>query len=181
MPVNEMIRRATVEDAPAIAAIHIAAWKAAYAGYLTWEFLDSISMEQRTASWRQQLAGTSATTLVFTKKEGPEAVMCGWVVYGRARDGDMDSTTVGEVYAIYLAPERWHKGIGRQLLTAAEAGLRSAGFTYCVVWALSENTTARAFYPACGFRADGASKLLDIGGTNVTELRFAKRLDREGN
>ena len=50
------VRWATADDAAAIAAVHIASWRAAYRGLLPDAVLDSLSLEARTDHWREWLA-----------------------------------------------------------------------------------------------------------------------------
>lgn len=49
-------RPATVDDAPAIAAIHVRSWQRAYADLLPADFLAGLDVEQRVAYWRRDLA-----------------------------------------------------------------------------------------------------------------------------
>jgi hypothetical protein len=42
-----MIRQAILEDAEAIAKVHVASWQAAYKGLMPAEFLASLSVERR--------------------------------------------------------------------------------------------------------------------------------------
>jgi GNAT superfamily N-acetyltransferase len=44
--------------------------------------------------------------------------VCGFADFGPTRDDDGDKSQVGEVRAIYLVPEVWGKGFGRQLSAA---------------------------------------------------------------
>jgi hypothetical protein len=50
-----MIRSATPGDARAIATIHVEAWRAAYRGIVPDEYLDSLSIDGRESTWRQNL------------------------------------------------------------------------------------------------------------------------------
>jgi hypothetical protein len=51
-----IVRPATVEDAPAIAAIHVRVWQYAYRGIVPDSFLDSLSSERRTDQWMAALS-----------------------------------------------------------------------------------------------------------------------------
>jgi GNAT superfamily N-acetyltransferase len=64
---------------------------------------------------------------------------------GRARAGAPPGY-VGEVYAIYVAPERQGQGIGRVLLKAAADGLVERGLVPIVIWTLFNNPQSRGFY-----------------------------------
>lgn len=54
------IRDATLDDAPAVAALHIASWRAAYRAELPAAFLATQDLAERTAVWRERLANGGA-------------------------------------------------------------------------------------------------------------------------
>jgi GNAT superfamily N-acetyltransferase len=57
-----------------------------------------------------------------------------------------------ELEDLFVAPEAWRKGIGRQLLAEAERRASALGaHALCVV----ANQNARRFYEACGYRQTG--------------------------
>ena len=88
----------------------------------------------------------------------------------------MRSEREAELYAIYLHPSRWDRGIGRALLQRAEESMRSSGFREAVLWVLAGNERGERFYRAAGWEHDGGSKLDQFQGAAVTELRYRKRL-----
>src|SRR3954471_4189823 len=69
------IREATLGDASAIARIHVETWRSAYRGIIPAAHLDSLSVEQRTRGWEQNLGENRARVLVA---EVDDTVM-GWV------------------------------------------------------------------------------------------------------
>lgn len=54
------MRRAGSEDASALAAVHIPAWRAAYRGVMPDQFLDGLDHVRWTEQWKQRLAGRPA-------------------------------------------------------------------------------------------------------------------------
>ena len=50
------MRSAVAADAPAIAEVHVASWRAAYRGLLPEEYLDSRTVAVRTQQWESVLA-----------------------------------------------------------------------------------------------------------------------------
>ena len=60
------IRPATVEDAPALAQVHVTSWRETYRGLVPDAYLDSLSVPERTERWRGRLSGADpgAFTLV---------------------------------------------------------------------------------------------------------------------
>ena len=65
-------------------------------------------------------------------------------------------------------------GLGTELLAAAERTLRTGGFCQAILWVLEGNQRGRSFYETQGWRPDGALKIEEIGGVQVTELRYQK-------
>jgi hypothetical protein len=49
------IRRATVQDAPALGRLHVRAWQAAYRGQMPEDYLDGLRPEERAAGWERSL------------------------------------------------------------------------------------------------------------------------------
>jgi ribosomal protein S18 acetylase RimI-like enzyme len=80
------------------------------------------------------------------------------------------------VYAIYVDPPHWGRGHGRELLDGAVRELRSAGFPRAVLWVLTTNDGARAFYERQGWRTTGRTQSEDLAGTTVHETEYARDL-----
>jgi ribosomal protein S18 acetylase RimI-like enzyme len=165
------LRRATVEDALLLAQIHVDAWRAAYRGLVPDAFLERFTYELREVGFRQAPAENAEETYVAAL-DG-EAV--GILTVGIGRDPDLDICRTGEIWGIYLLPDYWRQGIGRQLATAAERMLRDKGYEEAILWVLADNQSARRFYEAMGFARDGQSKQIDWG-TPLTAVRYAKKL-----
>lgn len=161
-----MIRPATVADAGAIARLHIRAWQAAYRGFVSDEFLDNLSIENHTAAWSKTLGSNDSQTLVFDD-HGIE----GWICYGRGRDAT--SVDHGEIYALYIDPENWRTGIGRQLMHCAEASLRN-DFQQIYLWVLTDNIRGRQFYEAVGYTASADTKNISWAGATLAETKYIK-------
>lgn len=165
------IRPATPDDAPAIAAVHVASWQGAYRGAFPYEVLDGLSVERRTAGWQQHLSDVGQFTFVAEQ----DGRLTGFVHGNAAREDNPDGTT-GEVFAIYAAPEAWGTGAGRALMAAAVEWLRNAGFREAVLWVLDSNARARRFYELAGWMPDGTTKDDVMVGTPVREVRYRRPL-----
>jgi GNAT superfamily N-acetyltransferase len=150
-------------------------WRAAYRGILPDDFLAGLSVAAREVAWQTMLesdeAGKAPSWLA--EREGRPI---GFVASGPPRDEDVP-LPAAEVYAIYVVPEAWRGGAGRALLTTAVDHWRADGAATLTLWVLAANARARNFYEALGWRADGASQPLDIGGLIVREVRY--RLEPE--
>jgi N-acetylglutamate synthase-like GNAT family acetyltransferase len=60
--------------------------------------------------------------------------------------------TEAEIDGLFVEPDVWRRGIGRQLMAAGETAVRRLGITRLSVIAAPE---AEAFYAACGFITTG--------------------------
>lgn len=162
------------EDAPAIARIHVDAWRAAYEGIIPAAFLAGLSMERREAAWREAIARGIPELLVAKDAAG----VLGWIAFGACRDPGAAANR-GEIQAIYLAPSHWAQGIGRLLWREARQRLVRQGFTSASLWVLAENARALRFYRAAGFVPDPSGhREIERGGTRLLELRYITALPR---
>lgn len=161
------IRAAGPEDAEDIEHLRVAGWQAAYRGILPDAYLDGMRVD--VGRRRTQMTGRPATVVESVAVQAGAIV--GWVVGGHTRDAFRASPGQGEIYACYVQPEWWGRGVGRLLMTHAVTALAGAGLDDVTLWVLEGNHRARRFYEACGFHPDGARQLLDIGGP-VPELRY---------
>jgi GNAT superfamily N-acetyltransferase len=170
--VSTVVRDATLDDAKAIAAVHVRSWQAAYRGLLPDDLLDSLSAPDREAMWRMSIARPAlGHGCVVAEEEGD---VIGFAAFGPARQGHgAASPDAGEVYAIYLAPERLGRGVGRTLLSGATDRLREAGFRSALLWVLEANERARGFYELMGWRVDGATTTERIDCVNLPTVRYA--------
>lgn len=162
-----MVRTAVLEDAGAIARVHVTSWQQAYAGILDRDFLGGLDLATRAAWWETLLGGGGGTALV-SELEG--------AVAGFSLVGSGDDEGWGQIMAIYVDPEQWGAGHGHALLSASEDLLVGLGFDRAMLWVLEANERARAFYERQGWRMTTPFRLETIGGTQVTEVRYEKLL-----
>ncbi len=199
--VVERIRTAAVDDAHAIAAVHVAGWQQGYRGLVAQGYLDVLSVEDREAGWARALEQGGAV-LVHEDAGRVDAFAC----YGPCRDPEVPAEA-GEVYAFYVHPASWGSGIGRRLLAAAVADLPAsaasaasggAPLAACagepvagppaagapaapVLWVLEGNQRARRFYQRQGWASDGPTRqdqrpaLGGVPGIAFTEVRYRLR------
>jgi GNAT superfamily N-acetyltransferase len=168
------VRPATVEDADAIGRVQVETWRAAYQGLMPDEAVARFDVEERRRMWREGL-GREPRPGSATFVAELEGEVVGFASVGAARDEDDAEVTTGELYAIYLHPTCWDRGIGRALLERAEESMRSSGFTLAILWVLEGNERGERFYRAAGWKPDGR-KLDTFQGAEITELRYRKAL-----
>jgi GNAT superfamily N-acetyltransferase len=169
------IRPITEADIDAVAVIHVRTWQQAYAGIVPAEHLDAMDpavSAQRRRAWEIR---PDQHNLVADE----DGRIVGFVSFGPyRRDDDSYDESMGELYAIYVSPDHWGKGIGRELLNAAKAGLAEAGFPGMRLWVLEENHGARRFYERMDLEPDGTTQYYTPGNTSaqLPELRYATSL-----
>lgn len=172
---DPIVRHARIEDADTIGELHVRSWQSAYDGLLPATVLQRLSPTRRAAYWRdtiaRQTAGAGGSERTWVIEE--DGVVVGMADGGRARDGDAPPGA-GELHAIYLAPEAWSRGLGSQLFEEAVGELAAANFDPLILWVLSSNERARAFYERHGWVADGTCRQLDFDGTPVDEMRYRR-------
>ena len=165
------IRKMTIDDAPQLAALHVASWQAAYRGIIDDEILDNMDVATREKRWRKNLeeGGFELENVVCVSGENQKLV--GFASYGEERDPDEGTTGRGELWAIYVHPDSWGTGAGFQLWKYFDEH-RQWYPKGTVVWVLSENALAIEFYERLGFKEDGATKNFVYQGKSFPELRM---------
>ena len=168
------VRVATVDDAVAVAAVHVRSWQNAYRGSLPDAYLDGLSVERRSEVWSRILSETDLPrTGIFVLQEGLDVI--GFVHVAPTRDDDLPAST-GEVTGIYITPSAWRLGGGRQLMDTAKASLKAADFATAALWVLETNLAARRFYALQGWVPDGARKVEHRGDFVLPEIRYGTTL-----
>lgn len=166
-----LIRPAAAADAHSIAVVHVRSWQAAYRGLMPQDVLDGLSIAEREAGWRDILADGRRSRTLVVEHDGD---VIGWASFGDARDEDAAAT--GELWGIYVHPQKWSTGVGHALLVAVEQELLAAGHTRAYLWVLAGNARAAEFYERHGWAADGGTKVDDRPGLTLSELRHTKLL-----
>lgn len=165
------VRPAVEQDARAIAEVHVGSWQEAYRGMLPDSYLAGLSIDKREAAWREALVRGSPEVWVSETESG----VGGWVSFGPSRDTGA-APSVAEIEAIYVAPNRWATGMGRELWLAAQKRLVERQFESVTLWVLEENARAIRFYSAAGFAPDAARKEVNVGGKGVWHIRYGRLL-----
>lgn len=169
------LRRARDTDARGIAEVHVRTWQAAYRDLFPEHYLNALDVDARERHWASELRILPADRRPWVAQADTEIV--GFAAAGPARD-DAASSSTGEVYAIYVLPDCWDRGLGRNLLTHAERDLVANGYSDAVLWVAADNERARDFYQRAGWHADGGERTEHIGGQEVAEVRHRRALER---
>lgn len=168
------IRKAEPADAPGIARIHADAWRAAYHDFIPADFLDNrAKFEPRLKLWNGLLSGEHESHYVVTEN-GKTA---GFFSIQKARDDDLPPDTL-ELVAIYLDQVYWRRGFGAAAMRFILEQAAKRGYRQVCLWVFRQNTGAIAFYEKFGFRFDGKTNELMLGGP-VTECRYRLSLQEK--
>ncbi len=148
------IRPARPADAEAIAAVHVDAWRSAYAGLIPNAVLVRMSEGAQARDWAHQLSRRRLTDSILVADLAGHGVIA-FGSCGPARRSVLPQA--GEIYTLYVQPEHQERGIGRALLLQLFDSLIDRGLNSAVVWVLAQNP-ARFFYEAMGGRRVGEKK-----------------------
>lgn len=168
------IRDATPADARAIAEVHVRSWQAAYRGELPDDYLDGLSVDERETQWTGWLAEPEELAGVLVAEDEGGRVI-GFASVGPSRDEDAGPQT-GEVRTIYLRPEWFGRGVGRELFSRANARLRELGYVRATLWVLATNERSRHFYEKAGWAFDGTESSHQSQCLHMPVARYAIEL-----
>lgn len=152
-----MIRRATVDDAPALGALSFAATHAGYG-----EFADELgalpSVAEQVADWRRHLAAEGA----------------GWSWLAADEDAVVGLVTGSPEHLdeLMVLPDRFGRGVGSALLAHAESAAREHGSTSLTLWTYTANARARGLYERRGWKLDGDAEPGRLGA----QVQYRKAL-----
>lgn len=167
-------RVAWADDAPAIAAVQVRAWRTSYADLLPAELLDALDVEQAAAGWRASLQSPpDARNRVLVALE--RNLVTGFAVTGPAADPDLDPVTDGEISDLTVDPHQRGHGHGSRLMQACVDTLQADRFARAVTWLPAADDDTRAFLTTAGWGPDGAHRTLDLtgdGSVTVKQVRL---------
>jgi ribosomal protein S18 acetylase RimI-like enzyme len=151
------IRRARLEDAAAIAAVHVRTWQSAYEHVFGAERLAGLDLAAREGLARR-LATDPESDAFVVEDEGR---IVGFVATGPPEEEGEER----ELYAIYVLPEAWGTEAGTGLTQAAVEAMRARHAADAILWVLDDNPRARRFYEREGWYADGSAESEYLGLT----------------
>ena len=157
------VRRATADDARAIADVKIETWRATYAGVMPQAFLDAMEIDEHEQIWRGYIADERTATFVAEQ----EHRVIGFVNVGPC----WQEEAPGELYAIYVRPGAWDTGAGLALMDAGVAWL-AEHYSEAVLWVAEDNPRARRFYERYGWTPETTRMAEVAPGATVSEVLY---------
>lgn len=164
------VRPAVAFDSRALAEVYVETWRTVYAGMVPDRVLIEMTPEIQAVRWARQLARSHPreATLVLEDADGS---VIGFVGIGPNRVSFPPFE--GEVYTLYLHPDRHGRGHGAELLISGFETMAGWGMTSAIIWVLSKNPT-RFFYERMG-GARLAERDEAIWGTVLPETAYGWR------
>lgn len=170
MSADVSCRVAWSDDAPAIAAVQVRAWRASYAQVLPSEVLAALDPEAIAETWRASLSHPAdARNRVLIALE--RNLVTGFGITGPATDPDRDPIADGEITDLTVDPHKRHAGHGSRLMQACVDTLKADRFTRAVTWLGAADDSTRAFMAAAGWGPDGAHRTLDLTGDGTVTVK----------
>jgi GNAT superfamily N-acetyltransferase len=166
------VRTARASDAPAVGLVQAVVWRAAYAGVLAPEVLETFEPQAFAGAWRRSLSSPpEGVYRLMTACAGDQVV--GFAAIGPSQDPDASPTT-GELTALGVHPDARRAGHGSRLLNAVVDTLRGAGADTLHTWVLAADETSRAFLVQAGLAPDGAfrDRVVSPDGDTAREVRL---------
>ncbi len=159
------VRPARPKDASALAEVYAEAWRGAYCGIIPHLSLERMIARRGLNWWKGALA--ERRPLLVLDFDGAAA---GYVTYGRCRSGRPPFQ--GEIFELYLRPVYQGLGLGELLFERARKRLSDLRLKGLMVWALSDNDGACAFYLSLGGKqiAEDAER---FGEVSLRKIAFA--------
>lgn len=165
-----IIRPATAEDGPTVAAVRLQSWRTTYRGVVPDSYLDT--MDANEPLWCEIASGEEPGTELCVCEV--EARIVGFACFGPARPLQFDFS--GELYATYFLREAIGKGYGAAVMLAATNGLKRLGHDDMILWVLESNGRAQRFYEQFGgVRVENSRQSFQIDGKTFWEVAYGFR------
>jgi ribosomal protein S18 acetylase RimI-like enzyme len=144
------IRTAMPEDAPAIAALHVAVSHETYRDLAPAEAIQRLNLPYREARWRETLVKAERTALVAES----DGRIVGVGTAGAPTVPELSDS--GEILHLYVDRDHTGRGIGRLLMRHLARALHDQGYRSLALGVVDGNTGAIAFYKKLGGRPAGS-------------------------
>jgi len=159
------IRLAADTEILQVAKIMTDGWQATYAGIFPDEYLSAMTYEKIAEKWQKFLLNPKHFICVAAEGEKILAFIAG--------NCDFPEENCGFIESFHSLPEARGKGLGRKLVEAAHERFRREGKTDAMVYAIAENSRARAIYTHLGAEvSEFFTDRFDGITTNSVKLRW---------
>ena len=157
------LRPAVRADAPAIADLHVASWRAAYRGIYSDQFLDQEAPAERLGFWTGILAGDAFRIALVAEEAGTIIGIC---LALKDEEHGFDAL----IETLHVAPDRRGGRLGAVLLCTVVSDLIAAGCKTAFLWVFQNNHPARRFYERLGAEVQDAGTF-EVYGSTVHDMK----------
>ncbi len=169
------IRSCTPADAADLAHIHVEGWRASYGGLVEQSFLDALDQDKRAADWVKWLGDGTESFIAYDDAGHP----AGFIAFNKLMTPPPGMSPVrplytSEILALYILPDYWRQGLGKQLMKKAVERLKERKHKSLCLWVLEKNARGNAFYKALGGQRCG-KKDVTIGNQKLTDVCYGWR------
>ncbi len=158
-----------MDDARALAVIHIEGWRAAYQHIFPPEAFAARTTETREREFGELFAAPGEPPCIWVSEQ--DGRVAGFAYTRPGHEPDIPNG--GELKLFYVAPGLRASGLGLPLFEHAIADLREKGFQP-FLYTLRDNAAARRWYEKRGWQADGAEMPWSDRGEypEIVEVRY---------
>lgn len=160
-----LIRKANLDDAQAIAIVHIDTWRTTYEGIIPTEFLNKLAYDERKNSWEDNIMRVENVVFVVEDEEGQ---IIGFADTSR-RENNFELNSI-DLTSLYLLKAYQGRGIGKLLMKTLFGHYKNQGYEKVYVDVLADNNT-RYFYEHLGAKFVKNIKI-KIGGKILDESTY---------
>ena len=140
------IIRPSLEHSFDMAHIHVRTWQYAYYNLLDNNFLNNLSVKNKTEIWARRLVDTESGFIIFAAKIKDKIV---GYIFGGLSQYKSERRYDCEVYAYYILPEYQNIGVGKKLFKTFTKEAIARGYRNICLWCLAGNKTEE-FYKHIG-------------------------------
>lgn len=165
-----IVRRARRQDAAAIGAVHVAAWRSAYAGILPAEYLTGLSAIRIGRRYEHAILAAGMVLVAVPEASGAPRLVGFTTASAPQLVGSDKPLGDGEIETLYVLDDWRDQGVGRALIREAARGLAAQGCRSAYVWVLSDNPS-RFFYQHLGgeLSAQGETR---VAGVALAQMAY---------
>jgi ribosomal protein S18 acetylase RimI-like enzyme len=160
------IRTPTLDDAAALADLHVSTWRETYSHLLPDGFFSPQFVQGRREMWDRVLRDPRNDVSVRVAESDGSLIGFAMVGPGAGLEGE-EPPRARQLYAIYVRAAHHGTGVGQTLLD------ETLGAGSAALWVAKENPRAIRFYERNGFRLDGVEQI-DPAAPAITDARMLR-------
>ena len=167
-----IIRKATPEDCPRIAEIHVFGWRSAYIDFIPPDHLfNKMTVKKREAKFMEYFNDEKTAGIMYVYES--DKIIKAFMTIGDCRDDDKDEYAF-ELQGIYVDPFFQRRHIGTELVEFCIREGINRNKKEIVLWVFEKNRNSIEFYKKMGFAPDG--KIMNKDPFNENAIRLSLKI-----